>query len=230
MKTTTARASLIVLLLCCLLPPTTQASPVELNFAGTVNFVQDPFGLVGSLVAIGDPILASVRYDTTTTDFYPADPTRGTYLSPGWLTVAVNGLAFEQTSGVQVDVLHGFNAGIGTVPRQESFSALVTSTSGSPTTWPASLPLFSFYHLFLQIGETTLPPSLLSSDALPPSLDLALADFARGEVGSSTSDRSMYAIQFQLDGVMPEPVSEPGTLALLIVGGAASVVRRRWRR
>jgi hypothetical protein len=79
---TTARASLIVLLL-CLLPRAIQASPIQLNFGGTVNAVEDPFGLIASLVAIGDPIPASVRYDTTTTDLFTADPTRGTYLSPG---------------------------------------------------------------------------------------------------------------------------------------------------
>ena len=55
MKTTTARASVIVLLL-CLLPRAIQASPIQLNFGGTVNAVEDPFGLIGSLVAIGDPI------------------------------------------------------------------------------------------------------------------------------------------------------------------------------
>ena len=50
-------------------PAAIQASPIQLNFGGTVNVVEDPFGLIGSLVAIRDPILASVRYDTTTTEF-----------------------------------------------------------------------------------------------------------------------------------------------------------------
>jgi hypothetical protein len=226
MKTTTARASLIVLLL-FLLPPAIQASPIQLNFGGTVNGVEDPFSLIGSLVAIGDPILASVRYDTTTTDLYSADPTRGTYLSPGWLTLDINGLAFEHRSGVQVDVLHHFNG------NEELFQAMVCCGTGngfgSPTAWPASLPLFSHYRLLLQIGETTLPPTLLSSDVLPPSLDLALADFARGEVSSGTSDRTMYNIHFQLTSV-PEPVPEPGTLALFSAGLALGLSRYRASR
>jgi hypothetical protein len=226
MKTTTARASLIVLLL-CLLPRAIQASPIQLNFGGTVNGVEDPFGLIGSLVAIGDPILASVRYDTATTDLYPDDPTRGTYLSPGWLTLDINGLAFEHRAGVQVDVFHH---GPG---NQEFFQALVCCGAvggfGSPTAWPDSLPLFSHYLMLLSIGQTALPYTLLSSDALPPSLDLALADFARGEVSSGTADRKMYGIHFQLTSV-PEPVPEPGTLALFSAGLALGLSRYRASR
>lgn len=226
MKTTTARASLIVLLL-FLLPPAIQASPIQLNFGGTVNAVEDPFGLIGSLVAIGDPILASVRYDTTTTDLYSADPTRGTYLSPGWLTLDINGLAFEHRAGVLVDVFHH---GPG---NQEFFQALVCCGGGgefgSPTAWPDSLPLFSHFVMLLSIGQTALPYTLLSSDVLPPSLDLALADFARGEVLSGTSDRTMYNIHFQLTSV-PEPVPEPGTLALFSAGLALGLSRYRASR
>jgi hypothetical protein len=225
MKTTTARASLVILLL-CLPPRVIYASPIQLNFGGTVNAVEDPFGLIGSLVAVGDPILANVRYDTTTPDLFSADPTRGTYLSPGWLTLDINGLAFEHRSGVQVDVLHNFNG------NEELFQAMVccgTGGFGNPTAWPASLPLFSHYRLLLQIGETTLPPALLSSDALPPSLDLALADFARGQVSSGTSDRAMYNIHFQLTSV-PEPVPEPGTLALFSAGLALGLSRYRASR
>ena len=226
MKTTTARASLIVLLL-FLLPPAIQASPIQLNFGGTVNGVEDPFGLIGSLVAIGDPIRASVRYDTTTTDLYSADPTRGTYLSPGWLTLDISGLAFEQRSGVQVDVFHH---GPGD---QEFFQALVCCGAvggfGSPTAWPDSLPLFSHYLMLLSIGQTALPYTLFSSDALPPSLNLALADFARGEVSSGTSDMTMYNIHFQLTSV-PEPVPEPGTFALFSAGLALGLSRYRASR
>ena len=226
MKTTTARASLIVLLL-SLLPRVIQAAPIQLNFGGTVNGVEDPFGLIGSLVAIGDPILASVRYDTTTTDLYPDDPTRGTYLSPGWLTLDINGLAFEHRAGVLVDVFHH---GPG---NQEFFQALVCCGAigdfGSLTAWPDSLPLFSHYVMLLSIGQTALPYTLLSSDALPPSLDLALADFARGEVLSGTSDMTMYDIHFQLTSVL-EPVPEPGTLALFSAGLALGLSRYRASR
>ena len=226
MKTTTARASVIVLLL-CLLPRAIQASPIELNFGGTVNGVEDPFGLIGSLVAIGDPIQASVRYDTTTTDLYPADPTRGTYLSPGWFTLDINGLAFEHRAGVLVDVFHHGPE------NQEFFQALVCCGAdgdfGNPTAWPDSLPLFSHYVMLLSIGQTALPYTLLASDALPSSLDLALADFARGQVLSATSDRTMYNIHFQLTSVL-EPVPEPGTLALFSAGLALGLSRYRASR
>ena len=114
------------------------------------------------------------------------------------MTVDINGSAFEHRSGVQVDVLHHFSG------NEELFQAMVccgTGGFGSPTAWPASLPLFSDYRFLLQIGETTLPPTLLASDALPPSLDTFLADFARGEVSSGTSDMTIYNIHFQLTSV-----------------------------
>ena len=52
---------------------------------------------------------------------------------------------------------------------QEFFQALACCGDfGSPTAWPDSLPLFSHYAMLLSIGQTALPYTLLSSDALPP--------------------------------------------------------------
>lgn len=217
MKTTPARAALVGLFL-CVLPPSSHASSVTFNFVGTVNHVGDPFGLVDSLVHVGDPVQASLRYDTATVDGYAADPARGTYLSPGWLVVNINGLAFEHRAGVLMDILHHGNGD------QELFQALVCCGDGgefaAPTAWPASLPLFPYFRIGLGIGQNVLPYTLLSSDALPTSLDLALADFANGGITSSTADTTMYEIQFRLTGV-----PEPGASALLVVGLTVVLVR-----
>jgi PEP-CTERM motif len=222
MNTALARTSLVVLL--CLLPAATQASSITLKFEGTVTGVQDPFGLVGARVTRGDPVHGSIRYDTATPDFYPTDPTRGTYFSPGWLRININGLGFH-SSGVQVDVLNMFQ------PNTNLFQALVCCSAGefgNPTEWPGSLPLFPFYRMLLFLAETMPPYSLLSSDALPVSLDLAAADLIVGDVTSGTSDTTMYQIQFGLTGL--EPIPEPGTLALVGAGLAVGLARYRASR
>jgi hypothetical protein len=216
MKTTTVRAALVAVLMCAL-PAPTQATIIEFEFSGNVSFIGDPFGLVGSLITLGDPVLVSLRYDTTTPDLYPDDPTRGAYVGPGWLKVNINGLAFEQTLGVQIDVLDGFDG-------QELFQALGVCCP-SPTAWPASLPLFPFSGVGLGIGQTMPPYTLLSSDALPTFLNLGLADFASGAVVSSTEDLNMYEIQFQLF-----QVPEPGIFALLGTGLLVGVSRLRTSR
>jgi len=64
-----------------LAPIASQAETITFDFTGHVTSVYDPFGLVASLITTGDPVLASLRYDTTTPDLYPADPTRGAYLN-----------------------------------------------------------------------------------------------------------------------------------------------------
>ncbi len=190
-----------------LTPLASQAETITFDFTGHVTSVYDPFGIVGSLITTGDPVLASLRYDTTTPDLYPGDPTRGTYLNtPGWLKVAIDGLGFEQTSSIQVDVLHGF---VATGLPQELLQGLFV---GTPTAWPDQLPTFTYSSILLGIGQTTPPFSLLSSDALPTSIDLSKADIRSGLVRSGTQEVNMYEIQFGT--AIPEPRT-----ATLLVGG-----------
>jgi hypothetical protein len=194
-----------------LTPVASQAETITFDFTGHVTSISDPFGFVGSLITTGDPVLVSLRYDTTTPDFYPADPTRGTYrYSPGWLKVDIDGLAFEKTPTVEVvDVLHGSQ-------NQELLQAL--DFLGTPTAWPSQLPTFTYSPISMGIGQTNPPFSLFQSDALPTSIDLSNADIRGGEVGSSTQELGMYNIQFALDSQSPILIPEPGT-ATLLAGG-----------
>jgi hypothetical protein len=203
-----------------------QADPITFDFTGYVSSVHDPFGLVGSLIETGDPVLASLRYDTATPDFYPADPTRGTYIgSPGWLKVDIKGLDFERTSSVQVDVLHGFVADV--LPQE----LLQAAAFDGVTAWPAQLPTFTHSEILMFIGQTTPPFSLFSSDALPSSIDLSKADRLSGFVRSGTQELNMYEVQFALSPgvVVPEPrtlAPLAGGLLLICLTHPAILVRR----
>lgn len=222
-----ARAFVLVLfsaLASLIAPASMQAAIVTFNFTGSVSSVYDPFNLVGSLIEVGDPVSASLRYVTTTPDGDPADPTRGVYISPGWLKVDIKGLDFEKTSTIQVDVAHGFVAD--TSP-QEFLQVLVLHGTSA---WPSQLPIFTYTLMGLFAAQSTPPFSLFLSDALPSSIDFSKADIFRGSVGSSTDDLNMYEIQFALSPVpVPEPASAPllGAAVLLL---CLPVVGRRLTR
>jgi hypothetical protein len=185
------------------------ATPITFDFAGHVTFVGDPFGLVGSLINQGDPVHVSLRYDTSSGDGYPDDPTRGAYITPGWLKVAINELDFQNVGFNQIDVLHNWDPAPGLQPPGE---ALLANAFNKQTEWPAELPIFSFTRIGILIQQSTPPFSLLSSDALPTSINFPVADIFNGGVTSATDELTMYEVQFKL---RPVPVPEPGTLTLL---------------
>jgi hypothetical protein len=192
------------LIAACCCPLGASAEIVTFNFVGTVSYVYNPYAVVDPLlIRTGDPVHVSLRYDTTTPDTYP-ESDRGSFISPGWLKVNINGLTFERTSTVQIDILHGANGG------QELFQALAP---GGLTSLPNSIPSFPFQNLFLGFWETGPPHDFLSSADLPTYLDFSRADAKLATFSTGTTSVNMYELQFNL-----MQVPEPGVATLLIGG------------
>jgi len=118
--------------------------------------------------------------------------------------VNINGLAFERTTTVQIDILHGANGGA------ELFQVL---TIGDISSWPAPIPAYTDQTLLLQFWETGPPHDFLSNADLPTYLDFSRADVRLGTVRTSTSSDNMYEVQFGLT-----QVPEPGAASLLAGG------------
>ena len=183
------------------------ATIVTFDFTGNVNSIYDPNGLVAPTpIHLGSPVQASFRFDTATPDWplYADDPTRGSFVGPGWLKVNINGLNFERTTGVQVDSLHGANGG------QELFQVMALQ---NPTAWPSELPIFTNPEMFMAFWETAPPYDLLSNAELPTSMDFSRADIYLAFVRASTSSANNYEIRFSLT-----QVPEPGVTSLLAFG------------
>jgi len=179
---------------------------ITFNFTGAVESVYNPFGVVSpSFARIGDPVQISLRYDTTSPDGYNDDPTRGSFVSPGWFKVEINGAHFENTSLVQIDVIHASAVG-----GQEFFQVL---PFGGVTAWPAELPQYPYRTFGFAAWETGPPYDFLSSDQLPLALDLSRTDIRNGGVSISTDTLNMYEIQFTFS-----QVPEPGVSVLLGAG------------
>jgi hypothetical protein len=188
----------------CLCPIAASGEIVTFDFTGGVSSVYNPFAVVSpSLVQVGDPVQVSLRFDTATPDGY-SEANRGMFVGPGWLKVGINGLNFERTTSIQIDILHGANGG------QELFQVLVL---GSPTAWPEVLPTYPYQRILLGFWETGPPYDFLSSADLPTALDFSRADIRGGSVATATDTLNMYEIQFTLVQV-PEPAT-----ASLLAGG-----------
>ncbi len=213
--------SLAITILTALSTFSSSATPVTFDFTGRVTSVYDPYGLVPpTTIHLGSPVQASLRFDTDTPDWplYVNDPTRGSFVGSGWLKVNVNGLNFQQTTDIQVDILHGANGG------QELFQAMALQ---NPTAWPTELPVFTFPQIFMAFWETAPPYDLLANAELPISMDFSRADITHAFVRAGTSSLNMYEIQFSLT-----QVPEPSVAALLTVAFALKQItmsRSRWR-
>jgi hypothetical protein len=175
------------------------ATVVTFNFQGNVAYIWDPDSLVGATgIQIGSPVQTSLRFDTATPDFplYADDPSRGSFTGPGWLKVSIAGVNFEQTSGVQVDILHGANGG------EEVFDAMADYGAT-----PSSPELPTYFQTYLGLWETGPPYDLLSNAELPTSLD-----FSRTDQSHAVINANNYQIVFSV-----AQVPEPSTWALATV-------------
>ena len=203
------------LTVCLGAPATGQASIFELHFAAVVTNVGDLTGTLDAFVRVGDRVNIDIGYDLATPDFptYASDPTRGAYLSPGWLRITVNDLFFAM-DGVQVDVLNWPDQDLFTVNGGTLWPSVISD-------WPDELPLFPILGGGLGFIDLTAPFDLTSSDALPAApLAWHRADIAGGHIGAGTDELSMYDISFRV-------VPEPTMISLVGFGIAWAVARRR---
>lgn len=186
------------------------ADVVTLQFGGTVTSAYSPTGTVpSSLIQVGDPVQISVRYDTSTPDYRP-DANWGGYNSPGWLKVQIRDMAFERTSGINVEVLHGANG------NQHLFQVMA---EGPTSAWPQALSGFDDNRMLLSVWETQTPLDLLAGPELPTSLDVTRAEYAIGEIGVSSANLNMFTAQFRLS-----MIPEPSTTSLLLLGGICGLL------
>jgi hypothetical protein len=176
-----------------------QGEDVTFSFTGRVSWIYNPSGAGDALpVSVGDPVQLSLRFNTSTRDLYPDDPTRGAFVGPGWLKVSINGLAFEQTQTVGIDVIHGGNGG------QELFQAQVLANDASA--WPEPLAAYPQKRTLVSFWETGPPYDLLSSAELPTQMDFSRADQFFASVMTAGEVYNVYEIGFTLIQV-PEPCS-----------------------
>ena len=185
----------------------------RIHFDAFVTHVGDLTGTLQALVQEGDRVSIDVGYDPATPDYpsYVNDPTRGLYLSSGWIHITVNALVFA-IDGVQVDVLN--------LPDQDLFSISNAGTNSVISQWPAALPLFPIRGGGVGFIDIIEPLNFVSSDALPTSpLRWGRANIASGHVGAGTEEVSMYAIGFD--------VPEPTTIMLAGLALVWTMARKR---
>jgi hypothetical protein len=188
---------------------------VTFDFAGNVTSVYNPYAVVpASLIRLGDPVQISLRYDTAALDGYRDDPTRGSFVSPGWLKVNINGLRFECSTYAQIDIIHASATG-----GQELFQVM----SYPPfSAWPTALPDYPNKGFGFGCWETRPPYDFLPSADLPLELNFSRADIRNGNIATGTQALNMYEVQFTF-----VQVPEPTVITLLSVGLLALVLTRR---
>jgi len=195
-----------------------RAEMVTMEFTGSVSAFHDPLGAYGSLVRGGDAVRVSLRYDTTAADSYANDPTRGNYMSPGWLRFEVNGLAFQKSDFTQIDVLH-YSDG------KELFQVLARPYSSE---WGTPVPGGHVTEMMFAYWQWVPPFTMLVDDSLPLAVDFSVADGSTSFVRMSSAEGIPdFEIMFNL-----VQVPEPGTWVLLTTALSAAAVlgRRRVRR
>lgn len=206
-----------------------EAVPVTFDFRGHVTFILNTGSPIGSLVEVGDPVLASLRYDTATPDTEGSSNV-GRYIGPGWIKVRINGLAFEHTAGVEVLVVNDIG-----VPDTVFDSVTARGSSSTPTRWPNQLLPLSSSDLFLTWSEEIpisfqVLPVLVTSDALPISGDVFNVA-GRGAIRGASIPASSHVVGFDLSP-FPDlsPVPEPTTLLWGTTAAGLGLARWRQRR
>ena len=225
-----------------LLSPAADAGVISQTYSGTVTAYFDSAGYFGGNVAVGDTVTGSVVYPDSGTDFDPS-PNRAVYAptppdfgivmqvhgAGGTLVWATGPSAFTTQIFVHDDY---FGMDQFYMQQYQSY------TDCGPAPVSGSTCLMTF-----ELRDETPPLDLLSSDALPATLDVAKAQAFAGSFllsykqfynpeTQSSQEQDDYWILFSLQSVggPAASIAEPSTLALSCCGFGAWLALRRRRQ
>lgn len=192
-----------------LAPVAAKAAPVTFSFTGTVTAVDA--ALAGEF-SLGESVVGSYTFESTTPDSDPGDPTLGIYDN------AIT--AFSATFGGDYTVTQGLDNDISVAngpPGNDVYQVFLTNPT-APTVAGLSLGA-----LFLGIGD--FESNVFNSDALPLTPpDLAEFDFDIS--GAIFLDSPInQGMNFQLTSLTLVP--EPSTLAFVALGLMGVCCHRR---
>jgi hypothetical protein len=207
------------------------ADLVTLSFSGTITTLNDTGGVFGGEVKLGDAFSGSLIYDTATTD-REGDPNVGNYLyanrltntpfvPPLGLTIQIGSVTLQPNYGYifMVDVFNNQPSPVLGVDG-DGVQAIQSTSFDGTTVVPVSQTLVALFDR---------SQSAFSSDALPSSL--STSRFSEGIIqvivsGGGAGSDDVVALEGAID---VQAVPEPGSVALLAVGGLGVLgyIRRR---
>jgi len=189
-----------------------RAVMVRFDFSGEIDWVADTYDIFGGSIHPGDPFTGSYVFDSTIPDSLPLDPEQGQYESPtSLMTVSMSDLTLTAAGG---DCIIG-------IRNLEGYDELYLKAS-------------SFESPDLHISEVGVclidrTGTALASDGLPLwPLDVnAFQERQFGVIGESHA-----AEWFKIGGTVTSLtfVPEPDGLVVLVLGGWATVQRKRGDR
>lgn len=217
------------LLLCSLFSSDLAASIVTVTVSGQVNSVVDSTNVLGGMFNVGDAVTTTIIYDTAainstpvidSTRYFPTEP-------PGSYSTTIGSTTWASDPNLDQLLIRVFNDQNTT--NTPIGDRIDYSAQGSASTFPFATGSFDRLEL---VFRDRFNQVLLADESLPTALDISLANFSNGFLGSSdpTTSSSLWAINwtptsFESTVAVPEPSS--GVYIALL--GVPHLFRRRRR-